>query len=439
MDMLKSRGYLALLIFGALVGIPVAVAAYFFLKLVNAGQRYFFTTLPDELGFHGAPPWWPLPMLAVCGLLVGLVLRYLPGTGGHHPAEGFKAGGTVATRDLPGIILAALATLLLGAVLGPEAPLILIGAGFAVVLVRLVKRDAPQQAIMVIGAAGSFAAIATLLISPLAGAFLLLETAGIGGGLVSVVLAPGLLAAGIGALIFVGLDTLTGFGTFSLAVPHIPAATTPTVGEFGWAVGIGLAAAIVGTAIRWLAMLLQPVIERRKVLVTPLAGLVIGGLAILFAEVTSKGTGQVLFSGENALAPLIQQAATWSVGALVLLVVCKGLAYGVSLSGFRGGPTFPGMFLGAAGGMALSHLPGLPLIDGVGLGIGAMTVVMLGGLPLTAVLLTVLFLQADAVDLISVVIVAVVVAWVTSARLSPWLPQPSPSGEAAAGTHPPGN
>ena len=439
MDMLKSRGYLVLLVFGALVGIPVAVAAYFFLKLVNAGQQYFFTTLPGELGFHGVPPWWPLPMLALCGLLVGLVLRYLPGTGGHHPAAGFKAGGTVATRDLPGIILAALATLVLGAVLGPEAPLILIGAGFAVVMVRLVKRDAPKQAIMVIGAAGSFAAIATLLISPLAGAFLLLETAGIGGGLVSVVLAPGLLAAGVGALIFVGLDNLTGFGTFSLAVPHIPAATTPTVGEFGWAVGIGLAAAILGTAIRWLALLLQPVIERRQVLATPLAGLVIGGLAILFAQVTSKGTGQVLFSGENALAPLIQQAATWSVGALVLLVICKGLAYGVSLGGFRGGPTFPGMFLGAAGGMALSHLPGLPLIDGVGLGIGAMTVVMLGGLPLTAVLLTVLFLQTDAADLISVVIVAVVVAWVTSARLSPWLPQPSPSGEAAAGTRPPGN
>ena len=437
MDMLKSRGYLVLLVFGALVGIPVAVAAYFFLKLVNAGQQYFFTTLPGELGFHGVPPWWPLPMLAVCGLLVGLVLRYLPGTGGHHPAAGFKAGGTVATRDLPGIILAALATLVLGAVLGPEAPLILIGAGFAVVMVRLVKRDAPKQAIMVIGAAGSFAAIATLLISPLAGAFLLLETAGIGGGLVSVVLAPGLLAAGVGALIFVGLDNLTGFGTFSLAVPHIPAATTPTVSEFGWAVGIGLAAAILGTAIRWLALLLQPVIERRQVLATPLAGLVIGGLAILFAQVTSKGTGQVLFSGENALAPLIQQAATWSVGALVLLVICKGLAYGVSLGGFRGGPTFPGMFLGAAGGMALSHLPGLPLIDGVGLGIGAMTVVMLGGLPLTAVLLTVLFLQTDAADLISVVIVAVVVAWVTSARLSPWLPQPSPSGEAAAGTRPP--
>ena len=431
MDMIKSRGYVALLIFGAIVGIPVAVVAYFFLKLVTAGQEYFLTTLPGELGFHGTPAWWPLPMLALCGLLVGLTLRYLPGRGGHHPAEGFKTGGSVTARDLPGIIFASLATLVLGAVLGPEAPLILIGAGVAVLLVHLVKRDAPAQAVLVIGAAGSFAALSTLLISPLAGAFLLLEAAGIGGGMVSVVLAPGLLAAGVGALIFVGLDKLTGFGTFSLAVPHIPPAANPTIAEFGWAIVIGLAAAVVGTAIRRLAFRLRPIIERRKVPLTPVAGLAIGGLAIIFAEVTGKGADQVLFSGKNALAPLIQQATTWSVGALVLLVVCKGLAYGVSLSSFRGGPTFPGMFIGAAGGIALSHLPGLPMIDGAGLGIGAMTVVMLGGLPLTSVLLTLLFLQSDAVNLISVVIVAVVVAWVVSTRLSPWLGQPSPAPSTA--------
>jgi H+/Cl- antiporter ClcA len=426
MDMIKNRGYVALLIFGAIVGIPVAAVGYFFLQVVNAGQQYVFTTLPAALGFHEVPAWWPLPMLVLCGLLVGLSLRYLPGTGGHRPAEGFKTGGGVTLRDLPGIIFASLATLILGAVLGPEAPLILIGAGVAVLIVHLVKRDAPAQAVLVIGAAGSFAALSTLLISPLTGAFLLLEAAGIGGGMVSVVLAPGLLAAGVGALIFVGLDKLTGFGTFSLAVPHLPAATTPTTAEFGWAVGIGLAAAVVGTAIRRLALQLQPAIERRKVLLTPVAGLAIAGLAVIFAEVTGKGTDQVLFSGENTLAPLIQHAATWSVGALVLLIVCKSLAYGVSLSGFRGGPTFPGMFIGAAGGIALSHLPGLPLIDGVGLGIGAMTVVMLGGLPLTSVLLTLLFLQSDAINLISVVIVGVVVAWVASVRLSPWLGQPSP-------------
>jgi H+/Cl- antiporter ClcA len=432
MDLLRSRSYLVLLVFGSIVGVPVAVIAYFFLKLVALAQKYFFTTFPGELGFHGAPAWWPVPLVAVGGLLVALTLHYLPGTGGHNPAEGFKPGGTAAARDLPAIVCAALATLIFGAVLGPEAPLIAIGGGVAVLIVRLVKKDAPTQAVTIIGAAGSFAAISTLLGNPLVGAFLLLEAAGVGGGLISVVLAPGLLAAGIGALIFVGLDSLTGFGTFSLAVPHIPAATTPTGGEFLWAVGIGLAAAVVGTAIRLLALHLQPIVKRRKVLLTPILGLAVGGLALIFEVVTGKGTNQVLFSGQVEVAPLIQQAATWSVGALVLIVVCKGLAYGLSLSGFRGGPVFPSIFIGAAGGMALSHLPGLPLIDGVGLGIGAMLVVMIGGMPLTAVLLTIVFLQSDATDLISVVIVAVVVAWVASAHLSRWLPLPSPAPAADA-------
>jgi H+/Cl- antiporter ClcA len=98
--------------------------------------------------------------------------------------------------------------------------------------------------------------------------------------------------------------------------------------------------------------------------------------------------------------------------------VCKSLAYLLSLSGFRGGPTFPAMFIGAAGGLALSHLPGLPPIAGIAMGIGAMAVTMLG-LPLTAVLLTGLFLQADGVELTPLIIVSVVVAYVASARVAP--------------------
>ncbi|WP_204082575.1 chloride channel protein [Asanoa ishikariensis] len=420
MELLRSRGYIALLILGAAVGVPVAIVAYFYLEAVSKAQRFFLTDLPHDLGFAGTPVWWPIPMVAVGGLLVGLSLRYLPGTGGHNPAEGFVAGPTVSARDMPGVAAASLATLAFGAVLGPEAPLVLIGSGLAVLIARLVKRDAPAKALVIVGAAGSFAAISTLLISPLAGAFLLLEAVGVGGSMVSVVLAPGLLAAGIGALIFVGLNHITGFGTFSLAVPNIPVLGTPTVGEFGWAIAIGLAAGVLGTAIRRLAFQIQPYVSRRTLLATPVAGLVVGGLAALFAAVTDKGPEQVLFSGQTALPPLIQQAGAWSVGELLLLVACKSLAYSVSLSSFRGGPTFPGMFIGAAGGLALSHLAGLPLTAGVGMGVGAMTVVMLGGLPLTAVLLTLLFLQAEAVNLISVVIVAVVVAWVTAARLSPW-------------------
>jgi hypothetical protein len=88
------------------------------------------------------------------------------------------------------------------------------------------------------------------------------------------------------------------------------------------------------------------------------------------------------------------------------------------------------MFLGAVGGVALSHLPGLPLVYGVAMGIGAMTVVMLR-LPLTSVLLATLLLAADSLEVIPLVIVAVVVAYVLSARLAP---TPAPTPASAQGT-----
>jgi H+/Cl- antiporter ClcA len=104
-------------------------------------------------------------------------------------------------------------------------------------------------------------------------------------------------------------------------------------------------------------------------------------------------------------------------------VLCKALAYSISLSSFRGGPVFPSMFIGAAGGIAASHLPGLSLIPAVAMGIGAMCAVMLT-LPFTATLLATLLLGADGVQAMPVVIVAVVIAYVVTARLTP-LPEPA--------------
>ena len=416
--LLRTRTYVMLLVLGALVGIPVAAVAFFLLKFVAVAQRYVFVSLPDDLGWDPAPTWWPILPLMLSGLVVALTIEHLHGTAGHEPAEGFKTTGPVDPLDLPGIVLASLATLCLGAVLGPEAPLIAIGSGLGVLAVHLVKKDAPATALVVIGTAGSFAAVSTLFGSPLAGAFLLMEAAGIGGPLLGVVLTPGLLAAGVGSLIFVGLDNWTGFGTFSLSVGPIPLAGSPTVAETCWAVGIGIIAAVLGTAIKRGALALRPVVERRRVLLTPLVGIAVALLAIGFAQATDKAYTYVLFSGQSALAPLLQNAADWSVGAVVLLTACKGAAYALSLSSFRGGPVFPGMFIGAALGIALSHLPGLSMIGGVGMGIGAMTVAMLG-LPMVSVLLASLLLSSDGLTLMPLIIVAVVVSYVASARLTP--------------------
>ena len=217
--LLRSRSYVQLLLLAALIGAPISAVAYGFLKLVAVVQDAVFESLPEALGFDAAPTWWPLPVLALSGLLTACAIRSLPGRGGHSPADGFHTSGPWPAEAVPGVLLASLATLSFGVVLGPEAPLILIGSGLGVLAVRLAKRDAPPTAAAVISAAGSFAAISTLLGSPLLGAFLLLEASGLGGPMLGIVLVPGLLAAGIGTLIFLGLDSLTGFGTFSLSIP----------------------------------------------------------------------------------------------------------------------------------------------------------------------------------------------------------------------------
>ncbi|MBV9207952.1 MAG: chloride channel protein [Actinobacteria bacterium] len=416
--LLRSRRYVALLVLAAILGVPIAAIAYFFLKLVAVLQRAVFTQLPSGLGFHGEPLWWPLLPLALAGVLVGLTIRYLPGRGGHSPADGFHAGGVITPAEIPGVFLAALATLALGAVLGPEAPLIALGGGLAVLAVRFRQRDLPAQTLAVVGAAGSFAAIATLFGSPLLAAFLLMEAVGLGGAMLDVVLLPGLLAAGVGALIFVGLDNWTGFGTFSLAIPHPPPYSHPDLAQFGWALVLAVAAAVTGTAIRRLALAIRPHVERRLLLLTPVAGLAVAGLAIAFAAGTGKSSSEVLFSGQTALPTFVGQAASYSVGALLLLLACKGLAYGVSLSSFRGGPVFPALFIGTVGGAAMSHLPGLPLVPAIAMGIGAMAVAMLR-LPLTSVLLATLLLGSDGLAVTPLVIVAVVVAYVVVARIDP--------------------
>jgi H+/Cl- antiporter ClcA len=425
---LRTRRYLGLLVLAAVLGVPIAAAAYWFLQLVTYLQKLVFTDLPNAIGLDGEPTWWPVVPLVVAGVVVGLAVRYLPGKGGESPADGFKAGGVAQPTELPGIALAAVASIGLGVVIGPEAPLIALGGGLAFLAVRLSRRDLPARTGAVVAAAGSFAAVSTLLGSPIAGAFLLMEASGLGGATATIVLVPGLLSAGIGALIFTGLDSLTGHGTFSLAIPHLPTVGPPTGAEFGWALAVGLAAAPACWGIRRLALFLRPRVERRVVLLTPVVGLVIAALAVVYAQGSGNSATDVLFSGQSALPSLIDNSASYTVGALLLLMGCKGLAYVGALGSFRGGPTFPAMFLGAAGGIALSHLPGLPLVPGVAIGIGAMTVGMLR-LPMTSVLLTTLFLGSDGLAVVPLVIVAVVVSYVVSVRLIP-APTPAPAPQA---------
>lgn len=420
----RSRPYLSALLLSAALGVPISAIAYGFLALVAQVQELVFVDLPDAVLDGGAPAWWPVPWLAACGLLTGLTIRYLPGTGGHSPAFGFHAGGGPPTpKELPGVILAAFTTLSLGAVLGPEAPLIAIGGGLAALTVHLTKKDAPPMALTIMASAGSFAAISTLLGSPLLAAFLIMEAAGIGGATLTLVALPGLLASGVGALVFVGMNSWTGLGSFSLALTSVPPATDPTVATMLWALPIGVACALLGWLIRWIGLSLRPLVHLNRVLVTTVLGLCIGATAMVYQLLSDHSFTQVLFSGQDAMPALVEHATAYSTGVLVLLAACKTLTYGLSLSAFRGGPVFPAMFVGAVLGIAVTELPGMALAPAIGMGIGAMCTAMLR-LPLTSTLLATLLLGADGVSVTPQVVVAVVAAFLVTTML------PAPRAEA---------
>ncbi|MFL6152002.1 MAG: chloride channel protein [Ornithinibacter sp.] len=429
----RSKAYVSALVLAALLGVPISAVAYGFLALVGRLQGYLFDDLPTSLFDGAAPAWWPVPWLMLCGLLVALTLTYLPGPGGHSPALGFQmGGGPPVDRHLPGVVLASLATLSLGAVLGPEAPLIAIGGGLAALTVRLVRKDVPPMAVTIMASAGSFAAISTLLGSPLLGAFLIMEAAGIAGTTLTLVALPGLLASGLGTLVFLGLDQWTGLGTFSLALTTVPPGVDPTVASLLWAVPVGLVGALLGWAVRWVGLTVRPVVHRGRVPVTVGLGALIGLTAMAYQLITGHGFTEVLFSGQDALPNLVASAADYSVATLIVLGLCKMLAYGLSLSAFRGGPVFPAMFIGAVLGIALSGLPGLSPAPAIGMGIGAMCCAMLR-LPLTSVLLASLLLGSDGLQNTPEVIVAVVVAFVVTTLLPTPGPAQPPAEEPAPG------
>jgi H+/Cl- antiporter ClcA len=414
---IRSKPYLLALLLAAVLGVPISAVAYGFLALVTAIQQFLFHDLPADMFEADTPAWWPVPWLVMCGLLTGLTIRYVPGNGGHSPAFGFHAGGgPPVARELPGIILAALATLSLGAVLGPEAPLIAIGGGLAALTVRLANKDAPPMALTVMASAGSFAAISTLLGSPVIAAFLIMEAVGIAGATLSLVALPGLLASGIGALVFVGMNSWTGLGNFSLALTSVPPAVDPTLATMAWALPIGATAALLGWLIRWIGLTLRQVVHLNRVLVTSALGLLIGLTAMAYQLISDNSFTQVLFSGQEDLPELVEHAASYSTGVLILLALCKLLAYGLSLSAFRGGPVFPAMFIGAVLGIAASGLPGMSLAPAIGMGIGAMCAAMLR-LPLTSTLLATLLLGADGVSVTPQVVVAVVAAYLVTNML----------------------
>jgi H+/Cl- antiporter ClcA len=428
---IRSRRFVVLLIIAAITGVVVSLAAWCFLELVNQIQRGVYVHLPSDLGYHHGPPlWWSLPVLVLAGVIVAFAIERMPGGGGHIPANGLStAGGPMLPNALPGVVLAGLTTIGLGVVLGPEAPLIALGGGLGVLTIRLARRDAPPEVVTVLAAAGTFAAVSFLFQSPLLAAILMIEVVGLGGPRLTLVLIPGLLAAGIGSLVSLGMGSWTGLSTSAYALGSVEGLAhfaRPDIADFGWTIALALAVALACVLILRVGRRTVNIVAAKRFVMLPAVGVIIGALAIAFQQITGKPFQEVLFSGQSAIPGLSDKAVAWSVGTLALLVLFKGVAYAISLGSFRGGPTFPGLFLGAVAGLMAGQLPGYAITPAVAVGMAAAVVAVLR-LPLSAIVIATVLTGGTGAGSGPLVIVGTIIAYIVSVSLVPPPPTSSPA------------
>jgi H+/Cl- antiporter ClcA len=272
----------------------------------------------------------------------------------------------------------------------------------------------------VISLAGGFAAISTLFGGPLVASLLLFEKVADSGlvpsAKLSRTLVPGLVAAGSGALLFTGVNNWPGVSSFPISLPPLPNYPTVRIADIAWCL---LVAVVSGLAVNlsWrFALIVAEAAKRHQLAVLVGTGFLVGLLAVAFRAVTDQPVDLVLFSGQSALPALI---ALSSVGALVLLVIEKALAYSLSLgSGFRGGSVFPAAFLGVGIGVLASLvIPGLELTPAVIAGLAAGSAAVLRA-PFFGTLFAALLGGSAAVGAIPLAILGAVIGWLTALALA---------------------
>jgi H+/Cl- antiporter ClcA len=325
--------------------------------------------------------------------------------------------------------VAAFGTLAFGAVLGPEAPLIALGSAVGSLITIFVKLG--QRETAVLSTAGSFSAVSALFGGPLVAGMLLLE-AGVGlGTAVIPALLPGLVAAAVGYVLFIGLGSWGGLNTTGLNIPDLPKYEGTSIADLLIAIGIGILAAILIALVRRLGAVTAGLRKARFTMPTLLlAGGLVVGLVALAARGLGADSQDVLFSGQAAIPALIDEP---SVKIVLILLVAKAIGYAVSLgSGFRGGPVFPAMFLGIALGavaeFAFDISPTLAVAVGTAAGMAAMTRLLFASL-----LFALLLVGSDGFDTIPAAVLAAAAAWVVTRALD------SRATKVPAGTTPAGS
>jgi H+/Cl- antiporter ClcA len=113
-----KTSYYLLMVYAAFFGAGAAVLTAAYITLYSQGVKFF--EQPSHFGVS-IGRFWPLVLLTVGGVLLGLAIKFFGQHAGLGVAQGkYARTGRVTPRYMPGLMLEAFITLWSGAAVGPE-------------------------------------------------------------------------------------------------------------------------------------------------------------------------------------------------------------------------------------------------------------------------------------------------------------------------------
>lgn len=341
--------------FDILIAILSFPLGYLVLQVVQYSIEWVWVDFPKDAS---EPFIWLLTL--VVPTLAGVIVAWFRqhGNDGHNPLLGI-AITPLTGRDYVAVIGAILATLIGGLVLGPEVAMVSTGAAVGTAIASRVGMQIKQGATI-----GAGAAILALFAGPVLN------------------------------------------GTFSTASSY-----TFDVRDLVGAVGVAAVTAAVLTAGRFLAIGILKLHggDRPKTSILAVSGFLVGVIALGYYLATGHALALIMTSGESETKALL---ALSSAGAIAVTVAAKWLAYSISMGGgFRGGPFFPAIYIGA--GIAAIGTSLTPNYAQGAMAAGITAAVVYLAHPkwlITVILGVVLGLLAGGPQLIPIALVAAVVA-----------------------------
>ena len=366
----------------ALIGAIVGLSTLLLIKLILLVQWIGYGAA-SEIQFgqivSSQPAWRVVLVPTVGGLLIGIVMHFLPGRRYHGIADVMEAcalnSARMPVRSGIGAALASGVSLGVGAPLGREGPAVHIGASISAFLAEKLNLD-HKQSLALLGC-GAAAAVAVSFNTPIAAVIFALEV--IVGYYNLHVFAPIVIATMLAMLVrsyFFGTEVLFD------ALPHVIVSNW----ELLLFALLGILGALVAKSVLSLTGTVEQFWKRSRVprWVQPaLAGLIIGLVATRFPQVLGIGFEGAL----QALQGLLDTQFVLYLLVIKLVVVCLALG-----SGFAGGVFGPAIFLGAMLGClfwSIAALTGVELsAQGVyaAIGIAAVSSALLGA-PISTVLI----------------------------------------------------